>query len=76
MINSCGGFVVATISCCTRPGSVRHPNGVGVGLGTMAVKTVGVAGCAVSVGGTGLGNALQADESPTRNKIKVMGGMA
>jgi pantoate kinase len=79
MMNSCGGFVVGTISGLTDPGAVRQVNGVGVaGMGVWVkvgtVVAVAVCegadwACAVSFDG-------KQAESPVRSERQVAMRMA
>ena len=71
-MNSCGGFVVGTVSCLTSPGCVRQVSGAGVnvtgiGVGGKVAVTVAVEGITtVWVGETPFDD--KQPESPARSK--------
>ena len=79
MMNSCGGFVVATTSCLTSPGSVRQVNGVGlagIGVGVNVGVTAIVAVCEGTAWAWTMSFDGEQAESPARLKRQVAVRMA
>lgn len=76
-MNSCGGTVDSKTPCSSRPGRVRQPGGVAVGVGLGATRV----GEAVKVGGIGVGEggvsfAEQAETPAAKRKKAAMKGIA